>query len=122
MRTSLLLWTITATLLVETQTQSSFVRWLDRQYEVVRRGFSKGLLRTGSATKRGIVSGSQSNSATRSTSFLNATQQEDRPKGTSLRATSQYFNVSENFVSSTNYSRCRLILGVISHLGDTYNL
>ncbi|PNF40544.1 hypothetical protein B7P43_G08164 [Cryptotermes secundus] len=90
--TSLLLLTITATLLVETQTQSSFVRWLDRQYEVVRRGFLKGLLRTGSASKRGIVSGSQSNSATRSTTFLNATQQEDRPKGTSLRATSQYFN------------------------------
>lgn len=115
--TRLLLWTITATLLVETQTQSSFIRWLDRQYEVVRRGFSRGLLRTGSASKRGIVLGSQPNTATGSTSFLNPTQQVDRPKGNSLRATSQYFNVSEIFVSNTNYSRGRLILGVIGHLG-----
>jgi hypothetical protein len=86
----LLLWTITATLLVETQTKPSFIRWLDRQYEVVRRGFTAGLIRTGSASKRGTTLGSQPNTATRSTSW-NRTQQE----GNNLRATSQRFNVSE---------------------------
>lgn len=90
--TRLLLWTITATLLVETQTQSSFIRWLDRQYDVARRGFSRGLRRTGSATRRGVVLNSHRNTATGSTTFLNPSQQEDRPEGNSLRATSKYFN------------------------------
>jgi hypothetical protein len=69
----------------------SFIRWLDRQYEVARRGFTSGLMRTGSASKRGSGQSSEPNTATRSTGFMNGAQQE----GNSLRVTSQHFNVSE---------------------------
>jgi hypothetical protein len=85
--TRLLLLTITATLLVETQCQSSWVRWLDKQYEVVRRGLTWGLQQTGSASKRGIVTTRPA--AAGSSIFLDTA-----PQDGSLRPTSQYFNVS----------------------------
>jgi len=87
----MLLLTITTMLLVKAQTQSPLLRWLDKQYELIRRGFTRALLRTGSASRRGIpTTGTASSGNSNSQSVNTAPQQ-----GNSLRATSQYFNVSK---------------------------
>jgi hypothetical protein len=85
--TRLLVLTIATTLLVEMRTQSNWLRWLDAQYEITRRGFVWGLQQTGSASRRGIPT-------TRPAAVRETSSPPTVPQKNSLRATSQYFNVS----------------------------
>lgn len=86
-------------LLAETQTQSLLLGWLDQQYEVVRRGYLRVILQTGSASKRGIVKATRPSSGSKDTDSVSTVQM-----GNSLRVTSQYFNVSTHLLCSTQLS------------------
>ena len=94
----LLLLTITMILSVKAQTQSPLLRWLDTQYELIRRGFTRGLLLTGSASRRGIATIGTASSGSSNNQSVNAAPQQ----GNSLRATSKYFNVSIIYCLSTH--------------------
>lgn len=99
MITWMLLLTITAMLLAETQAQSRLLGWLDQQYEVVRRGYLRGILQTGSASKRGIATAARPGNGSKDTDTVSTVQ-----LGNSLRVTSQYFNVSTHLLCSTQLS------------------
>ena len=94
----MLLLTITTVPLIKAQTQPPLLSWLDKQYDLIRRGYLSGLLRTGSASRRGIATTGTASSGNSNNQSVNTAPQQ----GNSLRATSQYFNVSKIYSLSTH--------------------